>query len=130
MTSLGVFFSLSLRISCAAQHAVGVFGLGTGRLVPTAAAVAGLISVTLGGFSLARPAARTGPGGVRPRAVFALILGLISAAVGGLHAANAAGGFGTGHGLAGAIAALALGAVGVSLGGLAVIRSRRRRGTD
>jgi hypothetical protein len=92
--------------------------IGSGRLVPTASAVIGLIGVIVGGLALAR----TGKG--RARAITAVIAGLISVIVGGLHAVNAAGGVGTGNGLAGAIAAIILGVIALVLGGVAL---RRRR---
>jgi hypothetical protein len=97
--------------------AVGGYELGSGRTVPTVAAVVGLISVVVGGLALARTAGRS-------RAVAALVLGPVSAIVGGLHGANSAGGLGTGNGLAGAVVALALGLIGTALGGLALARSR------
>ncbi|MGD9723607.1 MAG: DUF6223 family protein [Pirellulales bacterium] len=104
-------------ISSAMLIAAG--GIGSGRLLPTVAAVAGLIGVVAGGLTLARAAsARVGAG-------VAAVLGLISLVIGGLHAANSAGGFGTGNGLAGAIVAIVLGLIGVVLGGLALARSRR-----
>jgi hypothetical protein len=96
--------------------AVG-YELGTGRTVPTAAAVVGLAAVVVGVLALARPVARSRP-------VAALVLGLVAALVGGLHAANAADGLGTGNGLAGALVAVVLGLIGAALGGLALTRSR------
>lgn len=94
--------------------------LGAGRLLPSVAAVVGLIGVVIGGLALAR--SRRG-GNSRAGAVVAAALGLISLAVGGLHAANSAGGFGTGNGLAGAIVAIALGLVSMALGGLSFASS-------
>jgi hypothetical protein len=105
--------------------AVGGYEIGSGRTVPTMAAVLGLISVVVGGLALARSAGRLGVGNGRAGAIAGLALGLISAVIGGLHTANSAGGFGTGNGLAGAVVALALGLVGMVLGGLALARSRR-----
>ena len=96
-------------------HAAG-YEIGTGRLVPSAAAVLGLLSVVIGGLR------RTRNGGV-----LALVLGFAGASVGGLHAANAAGGLGTGNGLAGAVVAVALGLIGIAIGGLALVRARRPR---
>jgi hypothetical protein len=113
-----------LRAAPDAAHvliAAGGYVLGTGRTVPSVAALLGLISVVIAGLALSRSARRIG----RTGAVMALALGLISAIVGGLHTANSAGGLGTGNGLAGAIVALALGLIGLVLGGLAVARSRR-----
>ncbi|WP_369253188.1 DUF6223 family protein [Geodermatophilus amargosae] len=93
------------------------YELGTGRSVPTAAAVVGLVSVVVGGLALARSA--------RTAALVALVAGPAGAVVGGLHAVNAAGGLGTGNGLAGAVVAVALGLAGTVLGASALVRSRR-----
>jgi hypothetical protein len=98
--------------------AAGDTGIGSGRLVPTVAAVVGLIGVVLGGLALARSAGRFG-------AIAAGVAGLISVVVGGLHSANSAGGFGTGNGLAGAIVAMVVGLISMVLAGLALARSRR-----
>ena len=95
------------------------FSLGTGRTIPSVAALVGLVSVIAGGIALLRPA--TG----RIGAPVSLLLGVISAGVGGFHAAYAAGGVGTGNGLAGAIVAVVLGLIGIVLGALAFARSRR-----
>jgi len=111
-----------------AQVAAGEIGIGSGRLVPTVAAVVGLVGVVLGGLALARSAGRIGGGNGRRAAIAAETAGLISVVVGGLHAANAAGGFGTGNGLAGAIVAMVVGLIGMVLCGLALARSRATRG--
>ena len=92
-------------------------GIGSGRLVPTVAAVVGLISVVLGALALVRPATRISTRRGRRGAIAAGVAGLISVVVGGLHSANAAGGFGTGNGLAGAIVAMVVGLIGLLLGG-------------
>ena len=105
--------------------AAGGTGIGSGRLVPTVAAVVGLIGVVLGGLALARSAGRIGTGNGRRGAIAAGVAGLISVVVGGLHSANSAGGIGTGNGLAGAIVAMVLGLISMVLGGLALARSRR-----
>jgi len=105
--------------------AAGGTGIGSGRLVPTVAAVVGLIGVVLGGLALARSAGRIGTGNGRRGAIAAGVAGLISVVVGGLHSANSAGGFGTGNGLAGAIVAMVVGLISMALGGLALARSRR-----
>jgi hypothetical protein len=102
--------------------AAGDIGIGSGRLVPTLAAVVGLIGVVLGGLAMAR-FSRTGNG--RRGAIAAEAAGFISVVVGGLHAANSAGGFGTGNGLAGAIVAMVVGLIGMVLGALVLARSRR-----
>ena len=96
-------------------------GIGSGRLLPSIAAVLGLIGVVIGSLALA-PSRRLGDG--RGGAIGATALGIVGLAIGGVHAANTAGGFGTGNGLAGAIAAIVLGLVGTGLGGLALARSR------
>ena len=103
----------------AAQVAAG-YEVGSGRLVPSLAAVVGLIGVVLGWRGLARR-------GSRRAAVVALAAGLVSATVGSVHMANSAGGLGTGNGLAGAVVAMALGAVALILGGSALARRTRRR---
>ena len=105
--------------------AAGGTGIGSGRLVPTVAAVVGLIGVVLGGLALVRSAGSIGTGNGRRWAIAAAMAGLISAVVGGLHSANSAGGFGTGNGLAGAIVAMVVGLIGMVLGGLVLARSRR-----
>lgn len=92
------------------------YTLGSGRTIPTIAAVVGLVSVVVGGLALFRPSIQ------RIGASISLVLGLIGAAVGGTHAAYAAGSFGTGNGLAGAVVALALGLIGMIIGGLGVAR--------
>ena len=102
--------------------AQGVIRIGSGRLLPTLAAMVGLIGVFVGRLALAR-SRRTGNG--LARAIVATVLGMISLVIGGLHATYSAGGFGTGNGLAGAIVAIVLGLVGMVLGGLALARSRR-----
>ncbi|WP_250556994.1 DUF6223 family protein [Pseudonocardia lacus] len=117
--------SASLLAATDAVHhwaAAGGYTLGTGRTVPSVAAVVGLISAVGGWLALARP----GRVGNRRRvAGAAVVAGLLGAAVGGVHAATAAGGLGTGNGLAGAVIAVVVGLVGVVLGGLALARSRR-----
>ena len=97
-------------------------GIGSGRLVPSVAAVVGIIGMIVGGLALGRADSGTGDG--RRAAIVAGAAGLISAAVGGLHAANSAGGFGTGNGLAGAIVAMVVGLIGIILSALALARFR------
>ena len=97
--------------------AAGGIGIGSGRLIPSVAALVGLMGVVLGGVALGRSAGRIG--------IAAGVAGLISVIVGGLHAANSAGGIGTGNGLAGAIVAMVVGLISMVLGGLALARSRR-----
>jgi hypothetical protein len=100
-------------------------GIGSGRLVPTVAAVVGLIGVVVGGVALARSFRGGRAGSGRLGTVVALVAGLFSSIVGGLHAANSAGGLGTGNGLAGAIVAIVVGLMSMLLGGLMLVRSRR-----
>jgi hypothetical protein len=111
-------------IGATPASAAGGTGIGSGRLVPTVAAVVGLIGVVLGGLALARSGNRAGTGNSR-RGTIAAVAGLIGVVVGGLHSANSAGGFGTGNGLAGAIVAMVGGLIAMVLGGLALARSRR-----
>jgi hypothetical protein len=101
-----------------------ILGIGSGRLVPTIAAVLGLIGVVVGGYALARSMRRNGTGSARIDAGLGGLLALISLAVGVLHSSNVAGGFGTGNGLAGAIAAVVLGLIGLSLASLALAYHR------
>ncbi len=123
-SSMSVLHVLAAPAAAHASVAAGGLDIGSGRLVPTVAAVAGLISVVVGGLALARRG-RVGTGNGLAGAVVALVTGLVSAVVGGLHAAGSAGGLGTGNGLAGAVVALALGLTGMVVGGLALARSRR-----
>lgn len=121
---------IHLLAAPAAEHvlAAGGYELGTGRTVPTAAALAGLISVVAGGVARAR--SRRAGGSGPSTAIVALALGVLSVAVGGLHGANAAGGLGTGNGVAGAIFALVLGSIGVALGWLVLARARTVRSRE
>ena len=93
--------------------------LGTGRTIPTVAAIIGLVGVVFGGLALFRSSwfRLGGPASIG--------IGLISAIVGGLHTAYAAGGVGTGNGLAGAVVAVVLGLISVGLGALSYSRARR-----
>ena len=93
------------------------YGMTSGRLVATLAAVLALIGAISGAVALFRPS-------VRFASIVALAAGLIGAAVGGLRVATASG-IGTGGGRAGAIVALVLGLIALVLGGLALSRSRR-----
>ena len=68
--------------------AAGSTGIGSGRLVPTVAAVVGLIGVVLGGLALARSAGRIGTGNGRRGAIVALVLGPIGLVIGGLALAR------------------------------------------
>jgi hypothetical protein len=120
---LQVGLLLHMIVAPVAAHASGgASDIGSGRLLPTVAAVIGLIGVVIGRLALSRSRR---PGNRRIGAIVAVVLGLISLIVGGLHAANSAGGFGTGNGRAGAIVAMVLGLVATVLGGLARVRSQR-----
>lgn len=99
-------------------------GIGSGRLVPTVAAVVGLIGVILGGVILVRTVGHASGRSGRFGAIAAGMAGLFSAVIGGLHSANSAGGFGTGNGLAGAIVAMVMGLISMVLCGLVLTRSR------
>ena len=109
----------------AAPATAAVVDLTTGRAVPSAAALAGLVSVVLGVLAL-RGSRRVGG---RAGVVAGLVLGVAAAVVGALRTVWSAGGPGTGNGLAGAVVALVLGAVGTLLGGLVLARSRRDAGS-
>jgi hypothetical protein len=113
----------ALHLLAADVSVAAGYELGTGRLVPTSAAVVGLISVVIGWLALAR-SGRFSTGNKRARAIVSLVAGLISVIVGGLHGVNAAGGLGTGNGLAGAVIAVVLGLIGIVIGGVALARSR------
>jgi hypothetical protein len=92
------------------------YGMTSGRLLATSAAVIGLIGVVLGGLALGRLLGASGRIG-------AIIAGLIAVIVGGLRVVTASG-IGTGGGRAGAIIALVLGVIAIALGGFALARSR------
>jgi hypothetical protein len=95
------------------------------RLRAIVAVVVGLISVVIGGLSLARSAGRFGTGNGRAGAIVAAVVGLIGIVLAALHLANSTGGFGTGNGRAGALFAIVLGLIGMVLAGMAQARSRR-----
>ncbi len=95
------------------------YGMTSGRLVATLAAVGALIGVVVGALSVFRTATRFASVG----RFVAIVTGLIGIVVGGVIVATSAG-FGTGGGRAGAIVALVLGIIATALGGLALARSR------
>jgi uncharacterized BrkB/YihY/UPF0761 family membrane protein len=101
------------------------YGMTSGRLGATVAAVLGLIGVVIGLLALARPSGRFGTASGRLGAIVALAAGLIGMALGGLVVATSGGRIGTGGGLAGAIVALVLGLIAMAVGGLALARARR-----
>lgn len=100
------------------------YEIGTGRLVPTVAALVGLSGAIVGGWVLVR-SRRAGAGAGTRGAVVALLAGVVSVAVSGLHLGNVAGGPGTGNGYAGAVIGIGLGLAGIVLGALVLARSRR-----
>ncbi len=101
------------------------YGLTPWRLRALAAVVLGLISVVIGGLSLARSAGRFGTGNGRSGALVAVVLGLIGIVLAVLHLANSTGGFGTGNGRAGAVFAIVMGLIGMVLARLTLARTRR-----
>lgn len=116
--ALRVCFSyIIITMPLVAQAASGAGGLGSGRLLPGLAALAGLVGIIIGW--------RARNGSSQTRAIIASILGLTSLFIGVLHAANAAGGFGTGNGLAGAVVAILLGLSSMVIGLTGLVRFRR-----
>lgn len=116
----GVLFLFTAPIAVFASNGAGT--IGSGRLLPSIAMLAGLTGVIIGRKALKRV---RHTGGGRSGAIIAMVLGLISLSIGSLHAANSAGSFGTGNGLAGAFVALGLGLVAILFGGIALARLRR-----
>jgi hypothetical protein len=105
--------------------ATTVYGLTPRRLWATTVAVVALVSVIMGGMTLARPASRFGTASGRLGAIVALSGGLIALVNGGLNLAIANGGPGSGNGVVGGAAAFVLGLIALAIGGLALSRSRR-----
>ncbi len=101
------------------------YGMTSGRLLATSAAVLALIGVVIGVLALVRPAGIFGTASGRLGAIIAFATGLVGTALGGLAVATSGGRIGTGGGLAGAIVAVMLGLIAIALGGLALSRSRR-----
>jgi len=108
------------------NSAASVSGMTPGRLWATIDAVVGLISVVIGGLSLARSRSGIGNGG-RNGAIVAMAVGLIVIAYAVLHLNIFTGGLGTGAGRAGAIIAIVMGLISVAVSGITLIRSRRSR---
>ena len=95
MSSSGVLRSVRLVLAAAGAALIGGLGIAapaaayvsvaaptgmtSGRLVPTAAGVVGLIGVVLGGLALARSAGRIGAGNGRRGAIAAMVAGLTHA---------------------------------------------------
>lgn len=107
----------------AAVHVPTVSAVMTsGRAQALLALAIGLLSVVVGGLSLARARAaekgRAGP-------AFALSAGALGAVLATLHLVSS-GPIGSGGGRLGAIVALSLALIGIALGGLA-LRARRAR---
>jgi hypothetical protein len=63
-------------------------GIGSGRLVPTVAAVLGLIGVVIGGLHSANSAGGFGTANGLAGAIVAIVVGLISLGLGGLTMAR------------------------------------------
>ena len=118
---------LHLLAAPAAAHAplaADGYDLGSGRLVPTLAAVVGLIGVLAAGWAFARSGRGSG-GNAAGTAMVALAAGTVSVAVAGLHLASADGGPGTGNGVVAGVLSLVFGLAALVMGGLAWARSRR-----
>jgi hypothetical protein len=91
---VAILFGVSIAISIGGATATaaddphpvaGVYAMSAGRLTASAAALAGLIGVAVGGLAL-RSAGRVGTGPGRRGAFAALVAGLIGTALGGLLA--------------------------------------------
>ncbi|GAA0252534.1 DUF6223 family protein [Cryptosporangium japonicum] len=93
-----------------------VYGLTTGRLVSSTAAVIALTGVVLGAVALRRSGRLT--------AASALAAGGTGVLAGGFVVATADGGPGSGSGIVGGVVALVLGLTAALLGGLARRRAR------
>jgi uncharacterized membrane protein YeaQ/YmgE (transglycosylase-associated protein family) len=89
----------------------------------------GLISMAIGGLSLARVASRISTGNARTGALAAMAVGLVGTALAALHPATSSGGPGTGNGIMGAVAAIPLGLIAMALGRRALARTRRTERT-
>jgi hypothetical protein len=92
------------------------YGMTSGRLIATSAAVLALIGVIVGAMGVFRPG--------RIGGIAALAAGLVGTIVGGWVIATAVT-FGAGGGRAGGIVALVLGLIALALGGLTLVRYRR-----
>src|SRR5688500_6708018 len=107
-----IFINILMIIPAIAYASPDSGGIGSGRLLPSIAALGGFVGIIIGKRALNR--VRRKANGTTGATV-AAALGLISVSIGGLNAANAAGCFGTGNGLAGAISARELGLVSIGL---------------
>lgn len=119
--------ALLVATGASAEVVSGDLRLGYGRLLPSTAALVGLIGVLVGGRALARSARRSAPrvgtGNGRAGAIVAMVIGPIVMVIGGLHTVFSGGGFGTGNGLAGAMVAMLMGFISTVVGGLALART-------
>ena len=103
--------------------AAETYGLTSGRLVATSAALLGLFGSVVGGVALSR-SRRGGTGTWRRWSVVAVAAGVIATAVGVPALAVADGGPGTGNGVVGAWAAIVLGPIAAAIGGVIMARAR------
>jgi hypothetical protein len=124
-----LWMTLLVPAIASAEVLGGGIRFGHGRLLPTTAALVGLLGVLIGRRALTRSADHFVAGGAARKApvgaIAAMTIGLIVVAIGALHTLFSAGGFGTGNGLAGALVAMAMGLVSLVVGGLALARGRR-----
>lgn len=110
-----------MALTSAADAYEPVYGMTSGRLGPTIAAVAALVAAAVGALAVAR--SRGGKG--RRGAIVAFVLGLATAGSGVVFLATAGGGPGTGNGVIGSGAAIVVGLTACLLGGLVLARPRR-----
>lgn len=115
---------IALAAPVSAQSNPAGYGMTSGRLVASSAALVALVGVVIGCLAVFRPAGRFGTQSGSFGAIIALAAGLFGVVVGGVKAATTSG-IGTGGGLAGAVVAVVLGLIGIALGGVALARSRR-----
>jgi hypothetical protein len=123
----GLVYAVLVAARVSAPAATTVYGMTSGRLWATTAAMLALIGVVIGVLALARPFGRFGTASGRLGAIVALVAGLIATVNGGLNLAIARGGPGTGNGVVGGAVAVVLGLIATVLGGLALVRSGRTR---
>ena len=121
----GLVHAVLVAANVSEPAATTVYGMTPRRLWATAAAIAALAGVVMGGLALARPSSRFGIASGRLGAVVALVAGLIAVLNGGLNVAVATGGPGTGNGVVGGAAAFVLGLIALAIGGLALARCSR-----
>jgi hypothetical protein len=109
------------------EPAAKSYGMTSGRLAASSAAVLGLVGAVIGLLALVRPQGRLGASSGPFGAILALALGLIGMIAGGVVVATSGGRIGTGGGLAGAVVALILGLISTAAGALLLSRSRRNK---